>query len=76
MNREADRTSAVTAPMLDVAARYAVFASLVIYALVAVNVAWFSDDAMISARTSWNLADGEGLVFNLGERVQSFTNPL
>lgn len=51
-------------------------AALAFFLLVAVNVAWFSDDAFISARTSWNLANGHGLTWNIAERVQSFTNPL
>ena len=34
------------------------------------------DDAMISMRYAYNLAHGNGLVWNIGERVQGFTNPL
>lgn len=34
------------------------------------------DDAMISLRYAWNLAHGQGLVFNPGERVEGFTNLL
>lgn len=34
------------------------------------------DDAMISMRYARNLAEGNGLVFNPGERVQGFSNPL
>jgi hypothetical protein len=34
------------------------------------------DDAMISMRYAYNLAHGNGLVWNVGERVQGFTNPL
>lgn len=34
------------------------------------------DDAMISMRYAWNLAHGNGLVWNVGERVEGFTNPL
>ena len=34
------------------------------------------DDAMISMRYAWNLAHGRGLVFNVGERVEGFSNPL
>jgi hypothetical protein len=34
------------------------------------------DDAMISMRYAYNLAHGNGLVWNPGERVQGFTNPL
>ena len=34
------------------------------------------DDAMISMRYAYNLEHGNGLVWNVGERVQGFTNPL
>lgn len=34
------------------------------------------DDAMISMRYAWNLSHGIGLVWNAGERVEGFTNPL
>ncbi len=39
---------------------------------------WFClfDDAMISMRYAQNLVAGAGLVFNRGERVEGFTNPL
>jgi arabinofuranosyltransferase len=37
---------------------------------------WLSDDAYISFRTADNLLNGYGPVWNVGERVQSFTNPL
>ena len=33
-----------------------------------------NDDAFISFRYAANLADGQGLVFNQGERVEGFTN--
>lgn len=33
------------------------------------------DDAFISLRYSWSLAHGDGLVFNIGERVEGFSNP-
>jgi hypothetical protein len=32
------------------------------------------DDAMVSMRYSWNLAHGNGLVWNPGERVEGYTN--
>lgn len=48
--------------------------------LVAVAVAWrirfAQDDAFISFRFARNLADGHGLVFNPGERVEGYTNIL
>lgn len=34
------------------------------------------DDAMISLRYAWNLAHGEGLVWNPGTRTEGFTNML
>jgi hypothetical protein len=35
---------------------------------------WLSDDAFISFRYAQNLAQGHGLVYNLGERVEGYTN--
>jgi len=35
---------------------------------------WFTDDAMISMRYARNLANGVGLVWNPGERVEGYTN--
>lgn len=34
------------------------------------------DDAMISMRYARNLAEGHGLVWNVGERVEGYTKPL
>jgi len=34
------------------------------------------DDAMISMRYAWNLAHGNGLVWNVGQRVEGYTNLL
>jgi arabinofuranosyltransferase len=34
------------------------------------------DDAMISMRYAWNLAHGQGLVWNPGERIEGYTNLL
>jgi len=38
------------------------------------SAAWVSDDAFISFRYAENLAEGKGLVFNPGERVEGYTN--
>jgi len=38
--------------------------------------AWLSDDAYITLRTVDNWVNGYGLVYNMGERVQSYTHPL
>jgi arabinofuranosyltransferase len=35
-----------------------------------------TDDAYITFRYAWNLASGNGLVFNPGEQVEGFSNPL
>jgi arabinofuranosyltransferase len=35
---------------------------------------WVDDDAFISFRYARNLAEGNGLVFNVGERVEGYTN--
>jgi hypothetical protein len=35
---------------------------------------WFSDDAFISFRYAQNLVAGNGLVYNVGERVEGYTN--
>lgn len=53
--------------------RLAVFLA---FGLVIVQRGWLSDDAFISLRSVDHLVAGRGLVFNVGERVQSFTNPL
>ncbi len=37
---------------------------------------WISDDAFISFRYARNLVEGQGLVFNAGEKVEGFTNLL
>jgi arabinofuranosyltransferase len=36
---------------------------------------WQEDDAFISFRYAQNLADGRGLVFNPGEKIEGFSNP-
>jgi hypothetical protein len=39
-----------------------------------VFMSWIPDDAYISFRYARNFADGHGLVFNLGERVEGYSN--
>jgi arabinofuranosyltransferase len=41
-----------------------------------VRTAWLSDDAYITFRTADNFLHGYGLVWNVGERVQTYTHPL
>ena len=50
--------------------------AILFYALVVVRTAWISDDAYITFRTLDNFANGYGLTWNAGERVQAFTHPL
>jgi arabinofuranosyltransferase len=49
---------------------------LVIYFGIIFLTAWVSDDAFITFRSIENFIHGYGLVFNVGERVQTFTHPL
>lgn len=51
-------------------------AALVVCVAVLVRHAWTCDDAFITLRTVRNFLAGEGLRWNLHERVQSFTHPL
>jgi arabinofuranosyltransferase len=51
-------------------------AALAVCAFVLLRHAWISDDAFITLRTVRNLVEGEGLRWNLHERVQGFTHPL
>lgn len=51
-------------------------ASLVGLAFGLVWTAWLCDDAFITFRSMDHFVNGRGLVWNEGERVQAFTNPL
>lgn len=42
----------------------------------ALRFAWLADDSFISFRYAWNLAHGQGLVYNAGEYVEGYTNLL
>ena len=49
------------------------------FALVAIQLlrtAWLCDDAYITFRTADNILNGYGPVWNIGERVQTYTHPL
>jgi arabinofuranosyltransferase len=50
--------------------------ALLVFAVVLVRHAWVSDDAFITLRTVRNLLEGDGLRWNLHERVQGYTHPL
>ena len=47
-----------------------------VFLAVLVRTAWISDDGLISLRTVMNVTHGNGLTFNVGERVQTYTHPL
>src|SRR5262245_59201624 len=48
----------------------------VVIAIQLLRTAWLCDDAYITFRTADNILNGYGAVWNVGERVQTFTNPL
>ena len=52
-----------------------IFFGLFLVYLVVIT-AWIGDDAQITFRQVWNFINGDGITFNIGERVQSFTHPL
>jgi arabinofuranosyltransferase len=47
-----------------------------LYAANVIRTAWLSYDAFVGLRTVEHLLQGEGLRFNVAERVQTFTSPL
>jgi len=49
---------------------------LALYAFLVIRTSWVSDDAIITFRSLENFLHGYGMVFNIGERVQTFTHPL
>ena len=49
---------------------------IVVYLIIIILCAWQSDDAYHGYAMSKNLADGYGLVYNIGERVNASTCPL
>ncbi len=40
------------------------------------HIAWVADDAFITLRYVQNTLEGNGIVYNVGDRVQGFTHPL
>lgn len=57
-------------------ARVALVGALALLTAGLIWTAWLSDDAFITFRCMDNFVHGRGLVWNVGERVQAFTNPL
>ena len=56
--------------------RFGIAALILVTAAVLIRTAWVCDDSYISFRVVDNFVNGYGLVWNVGERVQAFTNPL
>ncbi|MFN8177727.1 MAG: tetratricopeptide repeat protein [bacterium] len=52
----------------------AVIAIAVAYVVIAFSIRFTQDDAYISLRYARHLVEGQGLVFNPGERVEGYTN--
>ena len=50
--------------------------TLLAFALLFIRTAWVGDDVYITLRTVDNFVHGYGLVWNVAERVQSYTHPL
>ena len=49
---------------------------LALYSWLVIRTSWVGDDAVITFRSLENFLHGYGPVFNIGERVQTFTHPL
>ncbi|MEZ6017767.1 MAG: hypothetical protein R3F49_21850 [Planctomycetota bacterium] len=58
------------------AGRLALVGALCLLGVALVWTAWLGDDAFITFRAMDNFVHGRGLGWNVGERVQAFTNPL
>lgn len=56
--------------------RFFIYMGVILYAIVLIRNLWISDDAFITMRVIDNLLNNYGLTWNVGERLQVFTNPL
>jgi arabinofuranosyltransferase len=56
--------------------RIVLFSGCAFLAIALLRTAWVADDGFITMRTADNVLNGYGLVWNAGERVQTFTHPL
>lgn len=50
--------------------------AILLVSLTSLSAAWVSDDAYITFRSIDNWLNGDGLTWNIGERVQTYTHPL
>lgn len=60
----------------QLAARLLVAALAALLGFVMIRLAWLGDDAFITLRSVENVLAGHGPVWNVGERVQTYTHPL
>lgn len=49
---------------------------IALFIFILLRTAWVGDDAFITLRTVDNFINGYGLVWNVGEKVQTYTHPL
>lgn len=56
--------------------RIMVLVCAVLFALAVMRVAWYGDDWLITLRTALNAVNGNGLTYNVDERVSAVTHPL
>ncbi|MAE76146.1 MAG: hypothetical protein CMJ85_04675 [Planctomycetes bacterium] len=56
--------------------RAVLLVSFLVFCVALLRTAWIGDDALITMRTVHNWHGGHGMVWNVGERVQTFTHPL
>ena len=54
----------------------AVWVPVLCFAILAWQHRWVSDDGYINLRIVWNVLNGDGPVYNAGERVEAGTSPL
>lgn len=56
--------------------RFLTALAVLIFALSVLRVAWYGDDWLITLRTALNAVNGNGVTFNVDERVAGYTHPL
>jgi len=61
---------------MDRNVKRALWLAFVVFAIVLIRTAWVCDDAYITFRTVRNFIHGDGLRWNLDDRVQTYTHPL
>jgi len=74
-------TTATTTPVEQwihsaLGGRAVVVVCVLLFVVVMLRTAWVSEDAYITLRTVDNLVNGDGLRWNVAERVQAYTHPL